>query len=43
MDSYFAKETINLSVEELYGIGVASMFIASKYEDVPMKLQSIYT
>ncbi|KAL4427084.1 hypothetical protein ABPG74_004494 [Tetrahymena malaccensis] len=43
MDKYFAKVERTLKVEELHSIGVVSMFIASKYEEiVPFSLQKIY-
>ena len=43
MDVYFKLQARTIGLEELHVIGVACMFIASKYEDVkPLKLKIIY-
>ncbi|EAR82991.2 amine-terminal domain cyclin (macronuclear) [Tetrahymena thermophila SB210] len=43
MDAYFANVQRSLQVDELHAIGIVSMFIASKYEEiVPFSLQKLY-
>lgn len=43
MDSYFAKVSRSLHMQELHIIGVTCMFIASKYEEiVPFTLQKVF-
>jgi hypothetical protein len=43
MDSFFMKSEARLEVTDLHLVGVASMFIASKFEEIyPFKLRIIY-
>ena len=46
MDRYFAKKRERgqfLEISELHAIGVTSMFIASKFEDLkPLKMRVVY-
>ncbi len=39
MDAYMKRAPAKLEVKDLHLVGVAAMFIASKYEDIhPLKL-----
>jgi hypothetical protein len=43
MDSYMKKCRTKLEVKDLHLVGVAAMFIASKYEEIhPLKLEVLY-
>lgn len=43
MDQYMKKSTARLEVKDLHLIGITSMFIASKYEEIhPLKLEVLY-
>ena len=43
MDRYFAIKPLSAEVSELHVTGVASLFIASKYEDIyPLKMKDVY-
>ena len=43
MDSYLKNSKAKLEVKDLHLIGVASMFIATKYEEIrPLKLDLLY-
>lgn len=43
MDLFFKKRDKKLEVSDLHLVGVASMFIASKYEEIyPLKLNTLY-
>ena len=43
MDQFYAKSSISQQVTDLHLIGVSSMFIACKYEEIyPIKLSVIY-
>lgn len=43
MDVYFLNCTRRLNLEDIHGIGIACMFIASKYEDVrALKMKTVY-
>lgn len=43
MDTYFAKCQKKLMISDLHLVGVASMFMATKYEDIyPLKLNALY-
>ena len=43
MDRYFKNKTETKEISELHIIGVTTMFIASKYEDIyPLKMKMVY-
>ena len=43
LDRYFKNVNRRLLVEDLHSIGVTSMFLASKFEDIfPLKMKTIY-
>jgi hypothetical protein len=43
MDAYMKRATAKLEVKDLHLVGVAAMFIASKYEEIhPLKLEVLY-
>jgi hypothetical protein len=43
MDSYLKKSKAKLEVKDLHLIGISSMFLASKYEEIhPLKLDVLF-
>ena len=43
MDTFFMKSNKKLQVSDLHIVGVASMFTATKYEEIyPLKMNAIY-
>lgn len=43
MDAYMKRASAKLEVKDLHLVGVAAMFIASKYEEIhPLKLEVLY-
>ena len=43
MDRYFKNCRDVKQINDLYGVGVTAMFIASKYEDIyPLKMKTVF-
>ena len=43
LDRYFKQTKLALEVNDLHGLGITSMFIASKFEDIhPLKMKMVH-